>query len=248
MTRSGFCLTILAGGALALGLAGGCVPGVDTLDERERGDALMQRAHAKAVSGDIDGAIRTYMKLIDLEPGLARAHLDVALLFDDSRKEYVRAIYHYQRYLELRPKTEKRALIENRIRLASQHFAAGLFRPGRTPPPEDIAELKKENKALRDRIAELQRELDLAQASARARVAAAPGPVPDPSRGTEPTRSPAPDARTWARHVVQPGERLKAIANRYGVAMAAIVEANGLKDANTILVGQELVIPAPAGR
>jgi len=39
---------------------------------------------------------------------------------------------------------------------------------------------------------------------------------------------------------------LAAIAQAYGVTVAAIVEANGIQDANAIRVGQELVIPNPA--
>ena len=47
-------------------------------------------------------------------------------------------------------------------------------------------------------------------------------------------------------HVVQPGDSLAAIALRYGVALEAIVQENGIQDRNLIKVGQELVIPDPA--
>ncbi|MDH7484787.1 MAG: LysM peptidoglycan-binding domain-containing protein [Anaerolineae bacterium] len=53
-------------------------------------------------------------------------------------------------------------------------------------------------------------------------------------------------------HIVQPGETLYAIAQRYGVSPGAIVSANGLLNANIIYVGQRLTIPlgtpAPGGR
>ncbi len=53
-------------------------------------------------------------------------------------------------------------------------------------------------------------------------------------------------------HVVQPGENLTQIAARYGVTVAAIVQANGLVSADLIYVGQCLKIPGkqpaqPAG-
>jgi LysM repeat protein len=44
-------------------------------------------------------------------------------------------------------------------------------------------------------------------------------------------------------HVVAPGETLSAIANRYGVTVAAIIATNGLVDANRIVEGQALAIP-----
>lgn len=47
-------------------------------------------------------------------------------------------------------------------------------------------------------------------------------------------------------YVVQAGDTLAAIARAYGVTVEAIVAANGLLDANVIVVGQELIIPDPA--
>ena len=46
-------------------------------------------------------------------------------------------------------------------------------------------------------------------------------------------------------YVVQPGDTLAAIALRYGVALEAIVQENGIQDRNLIQVGQELIIPTP---
>lgn len=45
------------------------------------------------------------------------------------------------------------------------------------------------------------------------------------------------------RHVVQSGESLSMIAAQYGVSVEAILAANSLDDPNTIVVGQELLIP-----
>ena len=45
------------------------------------------------------------------------------------------------------------------------------------------------------------------------------------------------------RHVVQTGESLSAIAANYGVSVEAIMALNALDDPNTIVVGQELLIP-----
>jgi LysM repeat protein len=46
-------------------------------------------------------------------------------------------------------------------------------------------------------------------------------------------------------HVVQPGENLWMIAQRYGVTVEAIMYVNDMDDPRVIEVGQELVIPAP---
>lgn len=48
-------------------------------------------------------------------------------------------------------------------------------------------------------------------------------------------------------HVVQRGENLTLIARRYGTTVSAFVQANNLRNANHIYVGQRLRIPGGAG-
>jgi LysM repeat protein len=48
-------------------------------------------------------------------------------------------------------------------------------------------------------------------------------------------------------HVVQRGETLSSIALRYGTSVSALVQANGLRNANFIYVGQRLVISGGGG-
>lgn len=61
-----------------------------------------------------------------------------------------------------------------------------------------------------------------------------------PATGPTPTPSPSPTGRM---HVVQAGENLTWIAEKYGVSVKALMEANGITDADTIYVGQSLIIP-----
>ena len=56
----------------------------------------------------------------------------------------------------------------------------------------------------------------------------------------------APEGQGTAIHVVQWGEYLALIANRYGVTTSAIMQANGLTNPNFIYAGQSLVIPTAA--
>ncbi len=46
-------------------------------------------------------------------------------------------------------------------------------------------------------------------------------------------------------YTVQPGDTLAQLANRFGVTVEALVEANGIEDPNLIWVGQVLSIPVP---
>lgn len=57
-------------------------------------------------------------------------------------------------------------------------------------------------------------------------------------------RAPAGDGSSGAtRHVVKEKESLSQIAQKYGVSVNALIEANHLKNANVVRVGQTLVIP-----
>jgi len=60
--------------------------------------------------------------------------------------------------------------------------------------------------------------------------------------GTPPA-TPAPGRQV--EHIVQRGEYLALIANRYGVSTNAIIKANNLRNPNFIYPGQKLIIPVP---
>ena len=134
----------------------GCVNKTAQLDVAERCEPLIQRAQDKVRDGNIDDAIKIYRGIIDENPGMAVAHLDMAFLMHDylDKKDYVGAIYHYRRYLELRPRTEKREMIMSRIRLASQLFAASILRRD-TRVSEEVAGLAKENATLKAELVKL---------------------------------------------------------------------------------------------
>lgn len=52
----------------------------------------------------------------------------------------------------------------------------------------------------------------------------------------------------FVQHRVATGETLGRIAARYGVDVASLVKANSLRNANRIVVGQQLVVPVAGGR
>ena len=100
---------------IAIGVAG--CGRVGHFDERERNNRIVSKAYEMANQGDYDSAITLFTKALETYPRLSRPHFDLALLLHDRRRDYVRAIYHYKRYLELRPGTEKESMIKERIRL-----------------------------------------------------------------------------------------------------------------------------------
>ena len=63
------------------------------------------------------------------------------------------------------------------------------------------------------------------------------------SDAAAPTAAPAPVTGESEAYVVQTGDSLSAIADRFGVSIAAIVAANDLANPDFVFLGQRLVIP-----
>ncbi len=71
-------------------------------------------------------------------------------------------------------------------------------------------------------------------------VPPAPTTVPTVTTAAPTTTAPAAPAQTY---VIQAGDTLSVIAERFGVTIDAISAANGITDVNSIQPGQELIIP-----
>lgn len=61
------------------------------------------------------------------------------------------------------------------------------------------------------------------------------------------TGGPVPVVDNSGVYVVQPGDTLSAIARRYNTTIAALAQLNGIVNANSILVGQQLNVPEQGG-
>ena len=76
-------------------------------------------------------------------------------------------------------------------------------------------------------------------------------PVEPPPADSTPTPAPTPlppaAPSTGTTHIVQRGEYLATIAQRYGVTTAAIAAANNLSNPSLIFAGQSLIIPGADG-
>jgi LysM repeat protein len=70
-----------------------------------------------------------------------------------------------------------------------------------------------------------------------------PTPAPTPAPTPTPTPTPAATPAPVQTYVVQQGDTLAEIAQRFGTTVAAIQGANGIEDPNEIIIGQVLVIP-----
>jgi tetratricopeptide (TPR) repeat protein len=221
---------------------------------------------------DYPAAAEFYKKTLSVNPDFARAHLELGLLSEEKLGDPIAAIYHYRRYLELRPDSEKRQLVEDFIERAKLSLAVKLPQSPVVDPGElarlqnDKAALLQENAMLRSRVAELEKATTLAVAAAAepppTAVTLAPAPAsmatPGPASAPnivmaaaavtalgEPVAAESSRVRTY---LVQKNDTLQSLALRfYGTRSAweKIYQANrsGLPSKDQLKVGQQLVIP-----
>ena len=255
-----FLRTVQFGLALTLAFATLSTTGCSSSwrDTREERDPLLRRARERRTAQDIPGSIELYQRALDKKPGLARAHLELGAIYDQNQRDYVRAIYHYQRYLELQPAAEKKELVQELIRHAHLSFAASL--PDR--PNEAVREIA----MLKQEISALQQELERVRAgapaptsssesrrAAAAAAAATPAAVPPGSAVSASTPVAVSAGVTMESYKVVAGDTLSRIAGKvYGDSKRwqEIYEANraNLSTPQSLKLGQTLQIPRKNNR
>lgn len=213
----------------------GCRPTVHEMEGRELEHPAAARAAALAREGDRVGAIALYNRILEEQPDLARFHLELAFMYDVSGGDHVRALYHYQRYLEMRPQTEKRAMIDARIEKARRTLAAA-YGHGSDELKARIAELEIENAALRESVAMIGRRMP--EADVASTPPATPAAIP---------AAPTPATRD-IRYVVRERDSLSALAQRFyrdPQQWQRIYDANRdrIPNPNVLPVGVTIVIP-----
>lgn len=145
-------------------IASGCGR-VGHQDSSEQKSRLMIKAYQMEDKGNYDAAIALCKKELEAYPLFARPHLDLAMLLHDRKQDYIAAIYHYKKYLEMRPTTEKKDLILKRIKEAEDAFVGSRVAE-RNVEARTVAEMEKayaklrnQNMALSNKLAKVQGEL-----------------------------------------------------------------------------------------
>jgi LysM repeat protein len=83
----------------------GCVPIAEsTVDEEKDPNFIEGRNHLNMM--DYKGAIQAFERAVQANPRNASAHFELAVLYDNRMKDPLTAAYHYQKHLQLRPKSE----------------------------------------------------------------------------------------------------------------------------------------------
>jgi LysM repeat protein/Tfp pilus assembly protein PilF len=243
-----------AGAALSVALCG-CMPSSQgPADEQKEPYFLTGKARVGTL--DFKGAMEAFEKAIEANPQNASAHFELGLLCE-KETDYAAAIYHFERYLKLRPDSAMAGPVKERISTDKMELSkTTAYAPMTQTMQREFDNLLEESKKLRADNEKLRAAL--ASQSGR-------GSVPDNLAGQSgnagsrpPSDNPGPlvrqgvppapdtDARPSTRtYAVKAGDTLTSIARKYGVKVDALLAANPTLDPKRMKVGQALKIPLP---
>lgn len=231
MKTNRFLITLLLF-ALCVGHLG-CGPGGagSAKVEHQRGRSLREL--------DPEKARDYFLKAVRADPALADAHLDLAYLYEGVLKDPNAAIYHFNRFIALRPDSPlidstirprirnciKDMTIEGDLQIVIQELSA------------DRELLRNEVKRLGERNAKLEAEVkkaseDLARAAERHAAQAGPAGTREEFKSD-----------LWILHEIQPGDTFFSLAGRYGVRAKDIEELNRGVQAGSLKLGSKIRIP-----
>ena len=224
-----------------LGLCGCFPPPESKLDENKNPYLLEGKARVSA--RDYKGAIDAFEKALEVHPRSALAHFELGMLYeqhsDQTEKDYINAMYHYQQVLRLRP-----AGIyphdNAKVRIASckqELVRAESLAPVYYAMERELNRLKQENQELRAQLEAFQSQTARASQAPAAPVAFAGAPSPAAeSRAAPPV---------YKQHVIRPNDTLASIARAHRVRLESILAANPTLKPRRLQPGQTIKIPAP---
>ncbi len=238
-------------GALTCGLL---LTGCDwstPLDVEEEKEQHIQKGIEQAELRHWDEAIRHFENSLEQNRELARADLELALIYHQQKKDYTRAIYHYEQYLQKRANSEKLDLILGWIGQAKISFAAQI---GKTTGSisKELVRLTRENNLLRKQLEKTAAPIVKPTPPKPKVVKPAPKPTPQPTPVTKKPiqriQTPAPKVETYK---VLPGDTLSRIAKAiygdsrkwkeiYGANLDKMSNENDLKAGQIINIPKQL--------
>ncbi len=267
------CRRLVPGLFLLLLCAAGCIPTRDGTQDEQREPHFL-RGQESVRQRDHKGAAEAFERALEANPRSASAHFELGLLFEQHLNDPATAIYHFERFLRLRPTSERAEIVRQRVNNCKMELAKlFLIAPNAPSVQKEMDKLKTEVERLGLENNQLRRHVEMlnAQAAARA-VASTSAPVnivaaqaipparpaataPNPVRpATTPVSFITPEAApkttkasapATRTHTVKQGEIPTTIAKQYGVKLEALLAVNPGLDPKRMKVGQVVNVPAP---
>ncbi|MGC8829712.1 MAG: LysM peptidoglycan-binding domain-containing protein [Verrucomicrobiia bacterium] len=239
----------------------GCYPSeYDQLNEQRDPHFLAGKAYLNTFN--YRAAAEEFEKALESNPRSASAHFELGLLYEQKlaiENAPAIAIYHFDKFLQLRPNSEYAPIVRQKI-LACKREIAKPFAvdPGAQSYLREYERLKAENAQLKSQIELWQVYYSNLMARAQSVIVSQPQTV-QPSAQKEPsatanvvakippapiiTQPPQKTYESTTKYTVKAGDTMAAIAKRYGISLNSLTAANPGVDPRRLKVGQTLNIP-----
>ena len=247
--------------SLSLGLCG-CVQSNPGSSDEEK-EPHFQHGQELANSLDDKGAAESFEKALEVNPHNAHAHFELGLLCQrGDNPDLAAAIYHFERFLRMRPDSDQADAVRARINACKQDFARSVsasLNPVTQAMQRDLEQATADRMRLSTENRELQRQIEALKID-RARLTAAVAQLP-PQAADSPESATASARRTVApsstavpagrlnlnpgvrTYVVQSRETFISISKRFGVSLEALTAANPKIEPRKLRAGQQITIP-----
>ena len=236
----------------------GCFPG-DRAQMNEEKEPHFLNGRSLVNAMDYQGAINAFSKALEVNPHSAAAHFELGWLHADKASDPAAAIYHYQRYLELRPGAENGETVGQHIFRLKQELAKAVLPMPTTPGIQrEFEQLAAENRRLQAELESLRAAYAgratmtnlFASPEAVSRATQSPDPIlasqamAAPSQTSNLSRPVSASPASARTHRVQTGETPFSIARKYQIKVETLLSANPGLNPRRMQVGHMLNIPA----
>lgn len=206
---------------------------------------------------DFQGATEAFEKALEVNPRNASAHFELGLLYEKD-SDFSAAIYHFERYLKLRPESDRSQLVKDRIMQDKMELSkTTTFAPVTQNLQKEFEKLAAENRDLRAQVESLQAQLGAAQqqaavrqtrvadSGATANTRVVQGTQSESRTGQPVTGNFSTETRPTTRvHTVKAGDTPSSIARAYNVKLDTLMALNPSLDPRRMKVGQTVRIPS----
>lgn len=222
---------------LALLMAGllGCMPsGAKSAKVRYEEGRSMKQVYPEKARDYFEAALRA-------DPEFADAHLELGYLYEDVLDDPNAAIYHYQKFLELRPDSLLReSTLEFRITNCIQELTSESDLQLVIQQMEsDLQAREQEVKKLTKQVDALENKLKLAKDE----IVELTGRLRRKQLDNIGQTPEQPTSVMWVYHEIQEGETIYSIARKHGVTENEIFELNPGINPRKLSPGDKIAIP-----
>ncbi len=194
--------------------AGGCDIGKETV-VKETNETHFVRGQDELRRGNVSEAMSAFLKVVEKRKDAPESHFELGRIYLDNMNDPIQAIYHFKKFLELKPNSQVSPMVRQMIETAQKKFAASLpespFENNvrRMELEELLQKVQKENLELKQKLDAAIRQVDNLKSTQRISVT--------------PTRS---SAEQTARQVVSNSSSTRATSVREGVNRAQSTATN----------------------